>query len=205
MVSKTLPQILGYLDRHPTASAEEIRQALYVTKENIQYHLKKLLQDGTIKRTIQPERKQNPRGRPTYLYRLSEQSRQGNLPALADKLLEVVLKATPSLAAQQDLLKQVASSMFPFQPSPNQTKNLRQTIQRLNKHHYQAAWEARVPGPYVIFRNCPYASIIKEHPELCQLDCEILATVLNSSVTQISKMDLDSRKPPACTFLIQAL
>ena len=200
MVSRTSSQIHDYLDRHPSASADEIGHALDATKENIQYHLKKLLLDGTVKRTALSGSKEVLRGRPTYLYRLSAQSRQGNIPALADKLLEVVLAANPSLASHQDILQQLASAMFPFQPSSNQTQNLRQTIERLNQHHYQASWEARASGPYVYFRNCPYASIIKEHPELCRLDGDILASMLDGSMTQISKMDLDSRKPPACIF-----
>jgi len=204
MVSRTLTHILDYLDRRPSASADEISQVLDMTKENIQYHLKKLLQEGTVKRTTLSGGKKMPPGRPTYLYRLSQQSSQGNIPALADKLLELILNATPSLSSQPDFLNRLASSMFPFQPSSNQNHNLRQTIQRLNKHHYQASWEAHATGPYVYFRTCPYASIIKEHPQLCLLDCDILALMLKSSVSQITKMDLENRKPPACTFLIKA-
>jgi predicted ArsR family transcriptional regulator len=203
MVSKTRSLILDYIDRHPATSADEISLALAVTKENIQYHVKKLLHDGIIQRTTHPGGMLASRGRPTYLYRLADQSRQGNTPALADKLLEVVLNAGPSLAAQQDLLSQVAGAMFPYRPASSRSLVLRQTIQRLNKHHYQAAWEARAPGPYVYFRSCPYASILKNHPELCRLDCEILISMLKSSVTQIVKMDLGSREPPACIFLIQ--
>jgi len=204
MVSRTLIHIINYLDRHPSASADEISRVLGMTKENIQYHLKKLLQNGTVKRVILSGGKESRRGRPTYLYRLSEQSSQGNLSALADKLLELVLIANPPLSSQPDFFNRLASSMFPFQPSSNQNQNLRQTIQKLNKQHYQASWEAHASGPYVYFRTCPYASILKEHPELCLLDCDILAWMLNSSVSQITKMNLDNRNPPVCTFLIKS-
>jgi predicted ArsR family transcriptional regulator len=196
-------QILEYLDRNPAVSAEEISRALNVTKENIQYHLKILLQDETIERTAISANKTTPRGRPTYLYRLSAQSRQGDIPALADKLLELVLITPSPLSSQPDWLTRLASAMFPFQPSTNPTQHLRQTIQRLNQHHYRATWEARAAGPYVYFRSCPYAGLIKRHPELCQLDCAILASILDKTATQISKMDLDSRKPPACVFLVK--
>jgi predicted ArsR family transcriptional regulator len=203
MPPTTQAQILEYLDRNPSVSAEEISRALNVTKENIHYHLKILLQDETVERTTLSANKTIPRGRPTYRYRLSAQSRQGDIPALADKLLELVISASSPLSSQLDLLTRLASAMFPFQPSANPTQHLRQTIQRLNQHHYRAAWEARAAGPYVYFRSCPYASLIKAHPELCQLDCAILASMLEKTATQISKMDLDSRKPPACIFLIQ--
>jgi predicted ArsR family transcriptional regulator len=202
MVSRRRAQIVDFLDRHPSASADEISQAFDVTKENIQYHLKTLLQDGIIQRTTLSAGKQASPGRPTYLYRLSDQSRQGNLPALADKFLTMVINANPSPAVQLEILRQLAGVMFPYQPATSRALNLRQTIQRLNKQHYQATWEARAAGPYVYFRNCPYASIIRNHPELCRLDCAILTSMLHSGVTQISKMDLDSRKPPTCTFLI---
>ncbi len=204
MVSRTTTHILDYLERRPSASADEISQVLSMTKENIQYHLKKMLQEGTIKRTTLSGGKESRRGRPTYLYRLSEQSSQGNIPGLADKLLELVLATTPPRPSQADFLAQLAAAMFPFQPAANQSQNLRQTIQRLNKQQYQAAWEAHASGPYVYFRNCPYASILKEHPELCLLDGDILACMLKSCVSQITKMNLDDRKPPVCTFLIQS-
>ena len=174
-----------------------------VTKENIQYHLKKLLQDGIVTRATLPANMDTPRGRPTYLYRLAEQARPGNIPDLADKLLEIVLSINPPLSSTPELFERLAGSMFPFQPSTNQAQNLRQSIQRLNQHHYQASWEARASGPFVYFRTCPYASLIKAHPQLCQIDCAILSSLLNRSATQVSKIDLDSRKPPACIFQIR--
>jgi predicted ArsR family transcriptional regulator len=201
--AKTQDQILAYLDRHPSAPADDIAQVLDVTKENIQYHLKKLLRDGIVTRTTLSAKDELLRGRPTYLYRLSDQSRPGNIPELADKLLEIVLTANPPLSSQPAILEQLASRMFSFQAAANPTQNLRQSMQRLNQHHYQAAWEARASGPMVYFRNCPYASLVKDHPQLCQLDCAILAALLHRPVAQVAKMDLDSRKPPACIFQIQ--
>ena len=203
MPPRTQNQIMDFLDRRPSASAEEISQGLNLTKENIQYHLKLMLREGQVERTASSAGLPTPRGRPTYRYCLSKQSRPGDIPALADKLLEVVLTGNTPLFSPSDLFRQMAASMFPYQPSRNPTQHLRQTIQRLDQHHYQPSWEARAAGPYVYFRNCPYAAIIKNHPELCQLDCAILVSLLNAPVTQLSKMDLDSRKPPACIFLVQ--
>jgi len=199
----TRTQIIKYLDRHPSLSAEDLSQALHVTKENIQYHVKILLKDGTIQRMPGPGGAENRRGRPTFYYSLSDQSRPGNIPALAGRLLEIVLAANPVLPAQPDLFTQLAAAMFPFHPAANQSQNLRQSMQRLNQHYYQAAWEARASGPVVYFRNCPYASLVKDHPQLCQLDCAILVSLLRRPVTQVAKMDLDTRKPPACLFQVQ--
>ena len=202
MTPDTRSQIVDYLDRHPSLTAEDLSRALYVTKENIQYHLKILLQDGTLTRIRLSGPDQNRRGRPTYLYTLSDQSRPGNLHGLADKLLEIILAADSPFSSQPALFDQLAARMFPFQPAANQTQNLRQSIQRLNQCHYRAAWEARAAGPMVYFRNCPYASLVKAHPQLCQLDCAILNSLLHRPATQVSKIDLDTRKPPACIFQI---
>jgi predicted ArsR family transcriptional regulator len=202
VIPDTRTQIMDYLDRHPSITAADLSRALHVTKENIQYHLKILLQDGTLQRIPLSRPGQNPPGRPTFLYTLSAQSRPGNIHDLAGKLLEVVLTANPPFPSQPGLFEQLASRMFPFQPSANPTQNLRQSIQRLNQHHYQAAWEARASGPMLYFRNCPYAGLIKDHPQLCQLDCAILTSLLHRPVTQLSKIDLDTRTPPACIFQI---
>ena len=201
--TRTRAQILEYLDRHPSTPVDEIARALALTKENIQYHLQKLLKDGTVTRTTLSAKDELLRGRPTYLYLLSDQTRQGNIPDLADRLLDVVLSSNLFLSSQPDFFEQLAARMFPFQAAANQTQTLRQSMQRLNQHHYQAAWEARASGPIVYFRNCPYASLVKAHPQLCQLDCAILVSLLHRPVAQVAKMDLDSRKPPACIFQIR--
>jgi predicted ArsR family transcriptional regulator len=196
----TRTQIIDYLDRQPFKTAEDLSQVLNLTKENIQYHLKILLKDGSVRREPRSRDTENPRGRPTYIYALADLVRPANIQGLADKLLEVVLADRLEFFSQPEIFARLASLMFPFQPAANQTQILRQSMQRLNRQHYQASWEARASGPMVYFRNCPYASLIKNHPQLCQLDCAILLCLLRRPFIQVAKMDLDTRKPPACIF-----
>ena len=81
-------------------------------------------------------------------------------------------------------------------------KRLTRSVDRLNELHYTAHWEARAGGPRLFLGNCPYASIISDHPELCQMDRLFLASTLVAEVTQISKLKISEKGLPFCVFQI---
>src|ERR1035437_7190383 len=98
-------------------------------------------------------------------------SQPGNMLRLAIALLHVYLEIFPTYNEKQVGLKKLAQILFPSSPKnqkPAQFYN--KSIQRLNQHSYQARWEARIGGPLFSFRNCPYAAVQADQPELCLLD-----------------------------------
>ena len=70
--------------------------------------------------------------------------------------------------------------------SINPTRRLYTAIQNLNKMNYFAHWEARHEGPRIIFSHCPYAAILPEHPELCQLDEFLLEIMVGGQILPMS-------------------
>ncbi len=66
--------------------------------------------------------------------------------------------------------------------------------------NYQARWEARSSGPRIVFAHCPYAMILPEHPELCQMDASLLESVLEVSVVQAARL-APSRQGGKCAYL----
>jgi hypothetical protein len=84
--------------------------------------------------------------------------------------------------------------------STNQVQSLQNAIKILNVHHYQASWEARLNGPRFYLRNCPYAALLGDHPELCNMDRLILETLIKKPVHQIAKMGFGLEVSLFCVF-----
>ncbi len=200
----TRQAILAYLQKNTSATAIGLSQALDSTIPNIRHHLSILLQEGAIMAFSPPRSRQSGRGRPTTFYRLSPHNQPDNLDRLASALLELVQSPPPSALKPADPLAQLAYRLFNFSgPAATLTQRLNHVIRQLNLHHYQARWEAGAAGPQIQFRNCPYAAILPEHPELCRFDCKALEIFLRRPVKMTAK--IDSTQPhSACIFQLLA-
>jgi len=80
---------------------------------------------------------------------------------------------------------------------------LNHIIQNLNEMNYQSRWEASPDGPRVILSHCPYASVLAENPELCQMDAVFLSSQLGHSVEQIAKLERGPQGIPNCIFAVR--
>jgi len=200
-VNLTQQRIVQYLEKHPPASASEMGTAFGMTAANIRHHLALMSEEGTLEVV-----RQAPvgRGRPVFLYCLSLKSQANNLDGLAHALLTELLAAAsredptgplPRLAARLvDLLK--AGAPLP-QASATLTLRLSNAVKCLNTWHYQARWEAHANGPRLMLAHCPYAAILPQHPELCQVDALLLQGLLGTAVTQTARQ---GPGVPACLF-----
>lgn len=187
-------RVLAYLKKSRSASSREIARAMDMTPANARHHLSILQKDGRV--AVSGERREG-RGRPVKLYSLSAALEGDNLPELLEAALETwlaPLEAVQRDAALRALGQRMAGSMRDQDSSL--PKRLAAVVADLTKRHYAAHWEAGPEGPRVIFGRCPYASVIGRHPELCQADAAMLASSLDASVEQRSKLQ------PACVFIL---
>jgi predicted ArsR family transcriptional regulator len=197
-------RILAYLRDHNGVSATEMSRALRVTAANVRHHLSILVADGRVK-NIGTRPGKSP-GRPVQIFGLSDAALGDNLAGLANALLSQVLENV-SAPALDTLLQELAARLAPVEPGEatgHITRRLALTIARLNRLGYAARWEAHAAGPRVIFEHCPYAAIIDRHPELCRMDAYMLSNLLNSEITQVSKLGLNTRGLPICIFVVGA-
>jgi predicted ArsR family transcriptional regulator len=203
MPKPTRRKIVDFLAKHSSSSAEDISNALSMTKENIQYHLKRLNSDGLTILDKSVKKEEIIRGRPTLYYRLADPVYPSNINHLAGCLLRLVLKNKSAYDSQQTM-KELAQALI----KPAETRNLSHALQlavkQLNEHHYHASWEARLKSPRIIFRNCPYAALLKDHPELCSMDRLILETLTHSSVIQITKTQFGRSDNSFCVFELKS-
>ena len=195
--------VLAYLQSHHGVTAVEISHALRVTPANIRHHLSILTADGRAK--VVGEQRGQGRGRPVQMYGLGDTASGDNLSALADAVLSEWLdgfspdRRDSVLAA---LAARLAATPARERTSPI-TRRLALTMERLNKLHYHARWEAHAQGPRVIFERCPYAAILEKHPELCRIDSLLLKELLGAETTQTAKLELNARGLPFCMFVLK--
>ena len=193
-------RILGYLSQHNGASALEISRALKVTAANIRHHLSILVADGRAQ--VLGSRQEQGRGRPVQVFGIGEAGLGDNLEALAGALLAQLFEnAGPD--ERDNLLKTLANRLAPRLPgeaSLHITRRLAQIIARLNRSGYAARWEAHAIAPRIIFDHCPYAALIADHPEICQMDRFILEQGLGGRVEQTERLEKNARGTTFCQF-----
>jgi predicted ArsR family transcriptional regulator len=123
-----------------------------------------------------------------------------NLDRLAKALLTESLQHQDT-KERNAFLSRVAERLAGEVPSRGGLPSrLFQAVQRLNQLNYQARWEAHAGAPRVFFKRCPYAAILPEHPELCQLDAAMLNALLGAPVSQVAKLARDKRGATYCLF-----
>ncbi len=195
----TRQQIISMLQSKRSLSVQEISRALHLTPANIRHHLSVLEEEGVIE--VASQRKTPGRGRPIQIYTLTQQILAHNLDALASVVLEELTQNNSS-NSQNELFTRIASRLAQPEIPANQslTKRLYLTVQRLNDMHYQARWEAHAEAPRIFLEHCPYAAILPDHPELCQIDAKLLNKFLNHQVILTSKLEKDSRGTVYCLF-----
>lgn len=196
MTTTTRQKIIEYLKRNRTVSCRELARALQMTPANARHHLGILAADGRVEIFNQ---RQKGRGRPEKVYRLAGTLAGDNLSMLADALLmeagwkvdfEAVGRriAGESITTSQSLMRRLVSA-----------------IERLNTMRYQARWEAGAEGPRIILGHCPYAAIIENHPELCQMDAALLGRLLGGEIRQEAKLEVGAGDLPFCAFMLKSV
>ena len=169
------------------------------TGANIRHHLAVLELDDLIEVVGQ---RQEGRGRPRFVYGLSQRVLGDGLDKLAGTLLDVWLGGATD-AKLDAVLRSVAERVAGDADLKAPVKQrLVQTIGRLNDLRYQARWEAGAAGPRLILGHCPYAAIIARHPELCRMDAIILEMRLGSFVKQVAKLQMSDKSLPYCAFVM---
>ena len=205
MEPATRERILETLRLSPNVTTEELSRLLNLTRADIRYHLKGLLQAGQIvQMPLLPRLGGNPRGRPAKTYQLSASAR----PDVLAQLVDILLTMFQAEANQQPNLQGLANQLFPVPAvsavETHLSQRLNAVIQMINQRPYQARWEAHAVGPLVFFHNCPFAPIIRQHPELCQVDRLSLENLTGMAARQTRKIDLDGPTSSFCVFQLSS-
>jgi predicted ArsR family transcriptional regulator len=183
-------RVLSYLIKNRTASAREVARGLKMSVETVRHHLRVLAAEGRLE--VEGGRSVGGRGRHEKVYSLPLAALGDNLPALSKALLA---EAGSSVGAEA-LAKRLAGDVsFAAQPV---AKRLNLLVEKLNQMHYHAHWEAGAEGPRVLFGHCPYAAVVEEHPELCEMDTRLLELLASRPVLREARPETPKH---ACPFV----
>lgn len=183
-------KVLTYLTKNHTASAREIARSLRMSPATVRHHLRTLSADGRLE--MDSVRGRDGRGRPEKVYSLPRATLGDNLSVLGDALLteagsKVKIEALAKhLAGEADFAKQPIA------------KRLNSVVEKLNQMNYHARWEAGAEGPQIHLGHCPYEAIVDKHPELCEMDMNLVSQLTSRLVLRETK--LETRKN-ICPFV----
>jgi len=199
MSPTTRLRILDYLRKQQTATVQELSNALAMTGANVRHHLAVLESIGVIEFIGQ---RQIARGRPVNIYTLSRRILGDGLDELAKVMIEIWLRKAPE-SVREVALRSMALRLAGDHLAVLEVllpRRLARMVDRMNELHYQARWEAGKDGPRVILGHCPYAAIIDQYPELCQMDAFLLEQWIGQPVEQKAKLQPSVKGYPFCNF-----
>lgn len=199
----TRQRILDYIEQRGNASARQLAQAFSMTTANLRRHLAILEKRGLVAPASQ--RPAEGRGRPEQVYALTARAQNDNMAGIAHAALAALSAGEPRRNEVQRA-RRLASALIgelEEKAAGQITQRLVAAVQRLKPLGYRPRWEARPDGPQVVLGHCPYAAIIADHPELCQMDAHILEDLLGSPAEQMTKLQMGPQGTPQCIFVLQ--
>jgi predicted ArsR family transcriptional regulator len=212
-------RVLDYIRLHRYVTSSEISRTLRMTPANARHHLAVLADQGVIELT--GDRPPGGKGRPAQVFCLASQGMPG-LEKLTGAALDL-LEGSPPSNDKNPVLRLLARYLAdkenenvsnrdsspgidPARPrpisKPHLTQRLYEAVSRLIVLGYAARWEARPDAPRMILGNCPYAAILSDYPQLCQMDEFLLEALLEAPAKQVAKLAHDHRGAPYCLFLV---
>ncbi len=198
----TRRRIFAFLETNHLATVPELSRAIGKTPANMRHHLNRLIEAGQVE--VVGQRESGNRGRPTLFYALTIRALDGQVDQLAGVLLEEQLagKSGQQIATQ---LRRIAMRFAgpELDQGGNLTQRLYQTVRRLRNLGYDARWEAHAAGPRIVLDRCPFTALIDQHPEVCQLDGQVLSLLLGETTEQISVRSRKPAGPKQCVFRLE--
>lgn len=193
MNKSTEEEILVTLAQHESMSVKELSISLNLTKADIRYHIRKLLNNGTIN-NIPPD--PGMRGRPAVRYKIATTFFSHNLVTLINALFSII----PIIDDNISRLAKYYCSLIPLEPSQSLITKFNTLIIGLNYQNYNARWETQFKGPVIYFSNCPYRQVVQNYPILCEMDKRIIEVFLDKNTTIINTFAKNGTKN--CKFQI---
>ncbi len=199
-------QILEVIQQQRAATIPQLSETLHSTQANVRHHLNILMQQGLVQ--VAGRQPSMGRGRPAQIFSPPPESRGGNLPMLTGLLLGGLDEShAPRLGEQmaQAMLPTAAPSeggKSGAAPSLPSAQRFLAAVDALNRHAYEAHWEARLTAPQLIIDHCPYWQVIGEHPWLCQVDLHLLEALLGAPAQHTARLVADGKHGQRCIFQV---
>jgi len=199
----TREHIIHMLKTNGELSAKTLSDNLGITGMAVRRHIDALERDGLItSRTLR-----QAMGRPTSLYRLTEQADKffpKNYHALAlDLLGELEREAGEDMVdllferRQAGLYKKYAEAM----KDKDLAAKVSELVRIQNDNGYMVQFEEESPGQYVMQEyNCPISEVANQYGQACQCELNLFRSLLGADVTRTECLAKGGQK---CVYRIR--
>jgi predicted ArsR family transcriptional regulator len=195
--------ILQHIRENGQASAQDLSKVLGMSAVSIHYHLNVLQREGLV----EPQAVRRNVGRPHYVYSLRDNARElfpQSYHRLADRLLDT-LKTRLSEREIAEVFTRIAQDIAAEHLPALDGKTLAQKVEALIELLGEEGFLARVERVGDQFKltqyGCPYYYVVERHPEVCQLDLNLISATL---LTPVEREGCVLHGDDVCTFVVQA-
>jgi predicted ArsR family transcriptional regulator len=172
--------------RGSSSTVNELAEELGLTDNAVRSHLLTLERDGLVRqRGVQRGHR-----KPHFSYELTPEA-EHLFPKAYDALLNqliTVLKGRLAPKAVEAVLREVGRSLAKNQASDLRATNLNGRAQRALKVLETLGGSAKIEREksklLIHSRSCPFAAVVAEHPEVCQLAEALLAKIIGVPVRE---------------------
>jgi predicted ArsR family transcriptional regulator len=181
--------------RGTTRTVNELAEALDLTDNAVRAHLLSLERDGLIKQSGV----QRGTRKPHFAYELTGEA-ENLFPKAYDALLNqliAVLKRRFTPEVLKDVLREVGRSLGGNQTSGGDLESrVSRGLMALEAIGGSARVEKEEGQLFIRSRNCPLATAVAEHPEVCRLAESLLTKVIGAKVRE----QCNREGSPQCAF-----
>lgn len=177
-------EILRVINENPNTTVNELAKTLGLAPISVRYHLNLLLRDGLI--AIKKVR--GAVGRPFNTYAITNGGRE-RLPHSYDLLAERMLTqikqfATPAQIEMmfRGMAETITADRSQYLTGSTVEAKIDSLVDLLGAKGFLAHWE-ELNGDYVLKEfHCPYQHVRLHHPEICEMDKQIISNILQAPV-----------------------
>jgi DeoR family transcriptional regulator, suf operon transcriptional repressor len=202
-MTDTRQDILNYLHEKGTADINELAETLSLSPVTIHYHINVLQRDGLLESKAVRQGVGRPRNVFTLRDTAFERFPQG-YHRLSDRLLDL-LKSRMTEADIQALFEHIGAEIASEHAMDLSGKPLEKKIETLidllGEEGFMSRLDKVGADHFILTQvNCPYQYVATRHPEVCELDLQLMNTALGTAVKREACV---ANGDAACTFHIQ--
>jgi predicted ArsR family transcriptional regulator len=180
-------RFLEHLHRLGPSSVQDICQELDITATAVRQRLVRLQNLDLVSREVVHAK----RGRPHHKYYVTHAGRRNlgdNYESLAPALWASIMSIEES-DVRQRVIGRIRMAMVSrygrhVDESSPLTDRLEQLRSALESEGYQVECDHTKTLPILRETNCPYLDLAQTNPEICKLECDVFAEVLDAEVHQ---------------------
>lgn len=167
-------RIMEILHNDASATVGELAGQLGMAQVSVRHHLDVLMSEDLVQMT--GVRRRNGAGRPSLVYALTPGALKlfpQRHDALANGVLTELKATLPGSVVRGMMLRlaeRISSEVPPASLEQPIEERLDQVTRFLCEKGYNARWEHSGDHYELQVRNCPYAGVSDDHPEVCLMD-----------------------------------